>query len=332
MSLALYTLFVAAVPNADNAVRCGAGRFAAHSECCNWFDVLDDVQETLFEGRCDDEARESIRIQFHDAISYSKGLGSAGRYLHSLSVDGSILSHADLELTYAENTGLDNIVWAQRALAVKHGVSFGDFITFAGAVGLSNCHDAPRLRFFAGRQNSTAPAPDGLVPAPWHSVDRILARMADAGFSPEETIALLAAHSVATQHTIDPMADGAALDSTPESFDNRFFTEVCPGCQVVERLMNPHDRQMLLDSSERAPANDTVKGVVDSPFRDQLRLQSDYLMARDERTAPTWQSLSRDTSQMSSRFVEAMAKLSMLGQDPSTLVDCSDVIPQRDRN
>ena len=80
-------------------------------------------------------------------------------------------------------------------------------ITFASAVGLSNCHGAPRLRFFAGRPNATAPAPDGLVPAPWHSVDQILTRMADAGFSAYETVALLAAHSIATPHTIDPMAE-----------------------------------------------------------------------------------------------------------------------------
>ena len=29
-------------------------------------------------------------------------------------------------ISIAENTGLDNIVWEQRALAIKHGVSFGD--------------------------------------------------------------------------------------------------------------------------------------------------------------------------------------------------------------
>ena len=80
-------------------------------------------------------------------------------------------------------------------------------ITFASAVGLSNCHGAPRLRFFAGRPNATAPAPDGLVPAPWHSVDQILTSMADAGFSAYETVALLAAHSIATPHTIDPRAE-----------------------------------------------------------------------------------------------------------------------------
>lgn len=46
-----------------------------------------------------------------------------------------------------------------------------------------------------------------MIPAPWHSADQILTRIADAGLSPEEFVALLASHSLATQHTIDPSID-----------------------------------------------------------------------------------------------------------------------------
>lgn len=50
--------------------------------------------------------------------------------------------------------------------------------------------------------------------------------MADAGFSPDDTVALLASHSIGTQQTTDPTVPGAPFDSTPEVFDNQFYLEV----------------------------------------------------------------------------------------------------------
>ena len=49
------------------------------------------------------------------------------------------------------------------------------------------------------------------MPAPFHSVDQILERMEDAGFSKEEMVILLASHSIATQHTVDPSVDVSAV-------------------------------------------------------------------------------------------------------------------------
>lgn len=46
---------------------------------------------------------------------------------------------------------------------------------------MSNCPGAPRLPFFLGRKIATGPAPDGLVPEPFHTVVQILDRFADAG-------------------------------------------------------------------------------------------------------------------------------------------------------
>lgn len=123
------------------------------------------------------------------------------------------------------------MAFEQRALAAKYSIPYGDLyasflcsslrclisalisprLHFAGAVGLTNCVGAPRLSFFAGRNKTSKPAPDGLVPAPFHSVDRILDRMKDAGFSPEEMVILLASHTIATQHTVDPSVDVSAV-------------------------------------------------------------------------------------------------------------------------
>ena len=139
--------------------------------------------------------------------------------------DGSIIAHSDVELQNPANNGIDEIVETLRPLAIKHGVSFGDLyvgtlisywdvslmrahpssIQFAGAVGVANCQGGPQLQFMAGRSNDSQPAPAGLVPAPEDPIDDILARMADAGFSANEVVDLLASHSVAAQDTIDPV-------------------------------------------------------------------------------------------------------------------------------
>ncbi len=73
--------------------------------------------------------------------------------------------------------------------------------------------------------------------------------MGDAGFSPDEVVALLASHSVAAQDTIDPTVAGHPFDSTPSDFDSQFFVEVClykrntftPGLRrVVDALKGNH--------------------------------------------------------------------------------------------
>lgn len=85
-------------------------------------------------------------------------------------------------------------------------------IQFAAAVGVSNCPGAPRLEFRLGRPPPVAPAADNTVPEPFRKSNRyggnrcgfltptytiddvttILARFEDAGFKPDEVVALLA--------------------------------------------------------------------------------------------------------------------------------------------
>lgn len=68
---------------------------------------------------------------------------------------------------------------------------------------MSNCPGAPRLEFLAGRANTSQASPDGLVPEPFDSADTIIARFADAGFSANEIVDLLASHTVAAQDHVD---------------------------------------------------------------------------------------------------------------------------------
>ncbi len=74
--------------------------------------------------------------------------------------------------------------------------------------------------------------------------------------------------------TPDPTLHHAPLDSTPSKFDNQFYLEV-------------------LLKGTGFPSTSTGFGEVKSgmPNQGELRLQSDFVLARDPKTACKWQSL-----------------------------------------
>ncbi|EMD37100.1 MnP-short short manganese peroxidase [Gelatoporia subvermispora B] len=280
----------------------------ANAACCPLFAVRDDIQESLFDGgKCGEEVHESLRLTFHDAIGFSPSLTAQGKFGGG-GADGSIAIFESIETGYHANLGIDEIINEQATFILKHNMTAGDFIQFAGAVGVSNCPGAPQLEFLLGRPAATAPAPDKTVPEPFDTVDSILARFGDAGFSPQEVIALLASHSVAAADHVDPAIPGTPFDSTPSDFDPQIFIEV----QLRGTLF---------------PGTGGNQGEVESPYPGEIRLQSDHNLARDSRTACFWQSLANNQQQMQAQFKAAMAKLAVLGQDVSQMVDCSDVIP-----
>ncbi|KAJ6546368.1 manganese peroxidase isozyme precursor [Mycena sp. CBHHK59/15] len=307
-SAALLSLIAAALAVPTNHATCSGGRTAASASCCVWFDVLDDIQLNLFDGgECGEEVHESLRLTFHDAIGFSPALFKQGKFGGG-GADGSIMAHSDVETLFPANNGIDDIVDVQRPFALAHKVSFGDFIQFAGAVGVSNCAGAPRLEFLAGRSNISIASPPGLVPDPFDPVDKIIARFGDAGFSPNEIVDLLVSHTVAAQDHVDPTIPGTPFDSTPSTFDAQFF---------VETLL----------TGTLFPGNGSNQGEVLSPLAGEFRLQSDFAIARDPRMACEWQSFIANHNTMISKFRASMAKLATLGQVRARLTDCSDVIP-----
>ena len=130
------------------------------------------------------------------------------------------------------------------------------------------------MEFLAGRPNAAIPADDKTVPEPSDDVTTILARMGDAGFTPEELIHLLASHSIARADHVDPTLEAVPFDSTPFTFDTQIFLEV-----------------LLLGVG--FPGTDDNAGEVASPIPQsgEMRLQSDFALARDNRTACEWQSM-----------------------------------------
>ncbi|KAF8881775.1 fungal versatile peroxidase from pleurotus Eryngii [Infundibulicybe gibba] len=298
-------LAIAAVANAapPRRVACADGvNTVTNAACCALFPILEDLQTNLFDGsECGEEAHESLRLTFHDAIGFSRTLGGGG-------ADGSIVTFSDIETVFHANGGIDGIVEAQKPFIAAHTLTPGDFIQFAGAVAVSNCPGAPRLDFLMGRPLPKAASPDLLVPEPFDNTTKILARFADAGFTPNEVVALLASHTVAAADLIDPTIPGTPFDSTPGLFDTQVFIEV----------------QL---KGVAFPGTDNTEGGVISPLGGETRLQSDFEISRDPRTACEWQSFVNNQVKMQTDFKAAMRKLSLLGQDENRMIDCSEVIP-----
>ncbi|KAI5117136.1 hypothetical protein M0805_008255 [Coniferiporia weirii] len=307
------TITLAALASAANyrRVTCPDGVNTATNEaCCAFFSLRDDLQENLFEGECGEDVHESLRLTFHDGVSFSLSGAFAGG-----GADGSILIFGSIETNFSENLGTDDGVDALAPFLTRHNVTAGDLIQFAAAFGLTNCPGAPRLQFLVGRPNATAPAQDGAIPGPADTVDTILSRFADAGFTSDEVIHLLASHTVARSDTIVPDHQAVPFDSTPFNFDTQFFLEVLLAGTGV-----PFNRTVP----------NTAGGEVDSPLaaEGEMRLQSDFALARDNRTACEWQSMVDNQALMMENFRTAMMKLSVTGQDTSALIDCSELIPE----
>ncbi|KAJ9145124.1 hypothetical protein NKR23_g5628 [Pleurostoma richardsiae] len=90
-------------------------------------------------------------------------------------------------------------------------------------------------------------------------------------------------------HTTATTLAGDGLDSTTGDWDTEFYSETSDGT---------------------APTS----------------LNSDRFLSNSSETSSTWQSFAGSASAWSAAFVPAMEKMSLLGNDESTLVDCSSII------
>ncbi|OCH88866.1 manganese-dependent peroxidase [Obba rivulosa] len=316
-SLLAFVALAAVSRAASSAVTCSDGTAVSNAVCCDFIPLATDLQNILFMGECGEDAHEAIRLTFHDAIAISQSQGpSAGG-----GADGSMLIFPTVEPNFSANNGIsDSVNNLIPILAMHPTISAGDLVQFAGAVALSNCPGAPQLEFLAGRKNATAPAIDGLIPEPQDNVTKILDRFADAGgFSAFEVVSLLASHSVARADKVDATLDAAPFDSTPFTFDTQIFLEV-----LLKGVGFPGTDNNTGEVASPLPLGDTSTGGNDTG---EMRLQSDFALARDSRTACFWQGFVDEQDFMSSSFKAAMSKLAILGSNRSDLIDCSAVVP-----
>ncbi|KAF2682164.1 class II peroxidase [Lentithecium fluviatile CBS 122367] len=95
--------------------------------------------------------------------------------------------------------------------------------------------------------------------------------------------------ALAGAHTIGRQLDSSAMDSTVGEWDSSFYGEVANGSTA-----NP--------------------------------LNSDRFLSNSSDTSAQWSSVGASSSSFESAFVPAMEKMSLLGNDKSSLTDCSDVV------
>jgi len=281
---------------------------ATNAACCVFLELADFLQTNKFDSTCGEDAHEALRLTFHDAIGFSFEQGPTV----GTGADGSIMLFEDTELLDSANNGVDDAIDNLKPLLQQFDVSAGDLIQFAGAVAVSNCPGAPQLQFMAGRPNATHPAALGLVPKPEDPIDMIFSRMEDAGFSPTELVSLLASHTIARSDTLIDNRQAVPFDSTPFTFDTQVFLEV-----------------LLSGNTSLPPASGEAAAQVPNPLAAQgeMRLQSDFAIAHSPQTACFWQFMVNNQQAVQQGFHDAMAKLAVVGQDVSKMIDCSEAVP-----
>ncbi|KAE9406778.1 manganese peroxidase [Gymnopus androsaceus JB14] len=295
---------VHAAPASEGAV-CSDGTAVTHAMCCDFIPLAQVFTEQLFENECGETAHEVLRLSFHDAIAFSQLLGPhAGG-----GADGSMLIFPDVEPNYAANLGI-----ADSVNDLLPYLRSGQFPTITAGDLIPG---APQLEFLAGRPNATAPAIQGLIPEPQDPVLKILARFADAGnFLPDDVVSLLVSHTVARADHVDPTIPAAPFDSTPFTFDSQFFLET-----LLVGVGFPGD-----DTGVGEVASSLPLTVDDNSG--EIRLQSDFLLARHPLTACSWQGMINQEELMASKFKNAMSRLAVIGHNPNNLIDCSAVVPK----
>lgn len=77
----------------------------------------------------------------------------------------------------------------------------------------------PAIGFLAGRQDSSTANPAGQMPDQNDPAEKIIGDFQAKGFSPNELVALLGAHTVAKNRA------GRPLDTTDARWDNVFYSE-----------------------------------------------------------------------------------------------------------
>nr|AAB03480.1 manganese dependent peroxidase precursor MnP13-1 [Gelatoporia subvermispora]AAC05222.1 manganese peroxidase precursor [Gelatoporia subvermispora] len=316
LALVALAATVRAAPS-SSSVTCSDGTVVPDSMCCDFIPLAQDLQSMVLQNECGEDAHEIIRLTFHDAIAISQSLPpSAGT-----GADGSMLLFPLVEPEFQASNGIDDSVNNLIPFLSSHpNITAGDLVQFAGAVALTNCPGAPR-ELLAGRKNAVAPAIDGLIPVPQDNVSTILARFADAGnFSPFEVVSLLASHSVARADKVDPTLDAAPFDTTPFTFDTQIFLEV-----LLKGVGFPGLDNNTGEVASPLPFGDTSTGGNDTGM---MRLQSDFALARDERTACFWQGFVDQQDFMAQSFQAAFEKMAILGSNAADLINCSAVVPQ----
>lgn len=223
----------------------------ARDACCAFYYVAQDMSAAFIDGQsCNAAARGAIRLGFHDAATWDKDSPYGG-------ADGSILL-APEEMTRRENGGLEAIADQTRAWYNKYrgfGVGMADLIQLGAITAAVSCPGGPRIRTFVGREDDSRAGPTGKLPSPFASADSLIDLFQAKTFKTSELIALMGAHSVSQQFTVDRSRAGASQDTTPGRMDVRYYSETLTNDNRSSVLVFPSDRNLALDDDTRGTWN-----------------------------------------------------------------------------
>ncbi|KAI7773923.1 hypothetical protein LA080_009639 [Diaporthe eres] len=168
------------------------------------YDFIDDY------GFCTDYARQSIRLPFHDCFP---GGGC----------DGSIVL-TDECFNRFDNERLIPICAKLRDVANRYKVGVADLINLAGAIGNKACRYGPYTPFYIGRTDNPVAALEGQLPPSILPAPTLISVFAARGFTDDELVALVGAHSAGKNHT------GVPFDTTVGELDSwTYYTETRDG-------------------------------------------------------------------------------------------------------
>jgi hypothetical protein len=191
--------------------------------CCVWDYIAKDLVKafTNTDGTCNGLARAAVRMGFHDAAAWSTTSGPGG-------ADGSLVLSID-EINRSENNGMQTIRFKALTLLAQYaawGVGAADLVQYMHNVATVVCPLGPRVFTFVGRQNRFTSNPKGLIPDTHSPAQDLIDLFERKTINFKDLIALIGAHTTATQRFVDLSRAGQPLDSTPGVWDVKFYSEV----------------------------------------------------------------------------------------------------------
>lgn len=188
--------------------------------CCSVGYMVADTLRPAFTSPqgCTALARGAIRLGFHDAAAWNSSLPTGG-------ADGSLVLNAQ-EAARSDNRGLEEIIAQTRTWYDQYkgtGISMADLIQVSAITAVAACPGGPRIKTFLGRKDSTNLPPEGLLPSATADAQTNIALFEAKTFSAADLVALVGAHTVSTQSTVDPSKPDASQDTTPATWDTLYY-------------------------------------------------------------------------------------------------------------
>jgi catalase (peroxidase I) len=236
--------------------------------------------------RCNSFARGAVRLGFHDAGAWQKGLDYGG-------ADGSIILTD--ELSRPVNNGLQEIAAVQVGWYNKYkqyNVTAADLIQMGATVATVVCPLGPRIRSFVGRKDSPKPSMDGLLPDVNAPADSLIQLFEAKTIKPHGLAALVGAHTTSQQRFFKPERALDPQDSTPGVWDVLFYGQT----------LNPNAPKRV------------------------LKFPSDVVLSTHPRIAEEWKEFAGPGGQdhWDDDFAKEYVRLSMLGlSNINSLTECT---------